>query len=902
LRFTVQELHKLAHLQGFTALSLQEAEYLTRDFDGWIAGILLSSSLGYTQMQPQAPSHREKWGTLASLADRQHLSAYIDGEVYRQERATYEFLQATSILDYLTPRYCNEFLEITDAAERLVYAEQQGLFVTRSEEHREGGEAGTYIYHPILRKLCREKLRLQEFERYRELQRRAASLFHKDRKYEQALLHALEAQEYTLAVNILIPLASGLVDQGEEEVVASWLDLFPASLQEQNPWLLLLRVTIYLARNEYTQVPALLASVEAGSEKMSDIHLSTKVRLARSKWLFYRGEFRAAQELCQQVLEALPVDEDDLRIKAYQRLGVCCIVGNGRISEGIVYLQQALQLNNSQKKESQAATLHRLLANAYGWIGNYTLANYHQTRALQIWEKLDKPRGIIHSLTSLGLLNLRQGLTGPAEEMLTRALHLARDVYHFTNGEAYALVALGELHCTLAHYIQSLTYLEEGLRLARQCDDHYLIHCTLCSLATTYLFIGEIQTSQFLLQQITLEKQEEQSYEGLLYHVTRAMLFLAQQTYEQVWQALDQAVKLGKYTGIQFLYVQALLLQVLFHDRQQQVQEAFQIIGQVLELNKKGDFDYMLELMSRRYPELQKLLQRNLSEPLAQLTPQDSQLSGLAPADPVLQFPERALGKLSIMAFGEPKVLIDSTAITHWHLTRSLELFFFLLEKTHSVKMDQIIDALWPNTTSEQIETTVRTAIYYLRKAIGKACVVYHVGLYSLNLSAVYNKAIWYDVALFEEQYAKGKKALEDEDEETASLAFTEVVKLYQGDYAQSFYSNRCITRREQLRSVYMDAHQQLALIAWHHERWEDSLQHWRHLLALDPCLEKAHHGIMRCYLRQGNRELALRQYQRCLQSLQEELQAVPGPSIQKLYQRVLQITDQGHKSIDSRQ
>lgn len=59
-------------------------------------------------------------------------------------------------------------------------------------------------------------------------------------------------------------------------------------------------------------------------------------------------------------------------------------------------------------------------------------------------------------------------------------------------------------------------------------------------------------------------------------------------------------------------------------------------------------------------------------------------------------------------------------------------------------------------------------------------------------------------------------------------------------------------------------------------------------MLVLDNLLEDAHYGLMRCYLKQGKRSLALRQYQRCSTILRDELGITPGATIQRLYQRLV--------------
>ena len=113
------------------------------------------------------------------------------------------------------------------------------------------------------------------------------------------------------------------------------------------------------------------------------------------------------------------------------------------------------------------------------------------------------------------------------------------------------------------------------------------------------------------------------------------------------------------------------------------------------------------------------------------------------------------------------------------------------------------------------------------------------------------------------------------------------MVALYRGDYGRPFYNDWCTLRREELRTAYLEARHHLAELAWQAEAWDESAQHWRHMLLLDNCLEEAHSGLIRCYLRQGKRGAALRQYQSCQEIFQQELGIQPGPALQHLYERL---------------
>lgn len=900
LRFTSQELYELAHLQNITTFSLTEAEQLANMFDGWIAGILLGSRLGYAQFHRAVPLQAEQWTTLLPGRDSTHLLAYITGEVFKHETAIYEFLRKTSILARLTPEHCNALLEIDDAAERLVYAEQQGLFVVRDRESAGATSSAEYVCHPALRQVFAEHLQQQAPDDYQMLHLRAARILHAHQQYEQALMHACSAQQYRFAADIIVERAAAIVYEEHGDMILHWLKLLPEDIFKQYPQLLVIAANIHLRHGEFALVSPLLDTADslvqmlpAEEDERASARLHAELSIARGHLSFFQGEFLQTQKLCQQALALLPSDERKLRIRAFQYLGVSLIAGTGQVHEGITQLHRALQMSRSQENQRQIATLHRLIANAYSWIGNHVLAEYHQTRAFQIWEQLNNSRGMIYCLTSMGLLKMRQGFTQRAEELLHRALHEARDILHFKSGEAYALVALGDVCNSLGHYTEALNYLEDGLSLARACEDRYLICCALCYLALPYVFLDDAQTAHFFLHQVVLKQGETNSFESCLYALTRGTIYLAQQDYDQAQPILEHAADASRRANIQIIYISTLLRLCVCYLRQDKKTPARLTGHRIIELNKKGDFDFFLQVEFRRYTELSAFLnavsETNSLEDEAPPTESPSQ-APLAPlkVSPVAIQPEQESCALQIHALGEPKVLINGIPVTRWRMARAMELFFFLLETGRPVRKDSIIVALWPDQDGEQIDSTVRTTIYYLRKALGESTLRFQSGLYSLNLLQPADRSIWYDVQVFNEHYSAAKKALADEDDDTAAAAFRKMLHVYNGDYVQSFYNDWCIPRRNELRQQHMDAHHQLALIAWRRKDWGDSLQHWQRLLVIDACHEAAHYGIMRCYLQQGKREQALRQFQSCSQILREELQAAPKASLQKLYQSII--------------
>jgi two-component SAPR family response regulator len=244
--------------------------------------------------------------------------------------------------------------------------------------------------------------------------------------------------------------------------------------------------------------------------------------------------------------------------------------------------------------------------------------------------------------------------------------------------------------------------------------------------------------------------------------------------------------------------------------------------------------------------------------------------------------------QLTIQALGEPIVYLHQGPITRWRMARAMELFFYLLDCGRPLGKDTIISALWTEV-DKQTTRTFYSTIYYLRQVLGgESAIVANSGTYALRLDMLYGEEVWYDVATFEGFQMRAKQALNEGRDEEAKVSYLAMVDLYRGDYVQPFYSDWCRTRRDELRSAYLDAHHQLALLAWRAEQFDESIVHWQHMLAFDNWLEQAHYGLMRCYAHQGKRGLALRQYELCKDVLKQEFGTVPGASIQNLYLRLM--------------
>lgn len=923
LKFVAHEIYELACLQGLGHFTETEAEQIAQSFDGWITGILLNTRLGDLQLLGKKGAFGTDWGAPAIRMDRQLLFAYLVNEVFSHVPDAYAFLKEAAFLEWMTPSLCNAFLEISDAARHLAFLEQQGLFVTRRVQALGQIQEPVYVCHPILRELFHEDLRNHDYARFVALHRRAIDCYIDNHAYDMAIPCAFTIQAHDLAATLLEHTYKEMFVTGYFMTLASWIDMLPDHVAEQHPNLLLVRAKLFLASGEYTKALPLLDTISAILEEHSNQAptLFAEMMITRSAILFQQGNYPEAQKLCDQALTFLQEDEVALRTETYLRSGVIAIFLND-VNAGIVVLKKALQYHGHTMETRQRARLHNALANAYDLAGSLILSEYHRTCAAHCWESIHDEWGKIDNQVGWGFLKLHRGDFAEAEQILTEALRSSRGTFHYRRGEAYSLANLGELYLNQNLYQQALSAFEESFALARQIQDAHLMNTTAIDLASTYLLLGDTEIAQMIITYVIHTPASTRplfGYELALWELAQGTVFLQRRQVVEALAYLTHAEGSFRQLGIKREHIQALLRLATCLLIQNERAPALLHVEEAILIARQYNYQPACVLELERFPELMNILQalpensqvwtflkeagldreQTVSLPYAGLPIEPVQEKSSAPTDTLSETKALIVEKshvqvidnlplsVRLCAFGEPAVYVNGTLVTRWRMARTAELLFFLLDINRPAHKEYILASLWPEA-DEQAAQTLRTSIYHLRKILGAKCIISYASTYALDLPALYKENVWYDVATFRENYALAQQKLIEGDKEAAATALQAAIDLYRGDYVQSFYSDWSVPRRRELQQIHMDARHELALIFYEQHSFAECISHWQHLIAIDPCLEEAHYWLMRSYIQQGKRGLALRQYQHCTTSLKDELGIQPGEAIQTLYQEII--------------
>lgn len=202
------------------------------------------------------------------------------------------------------------------------------------------------------------------------------------------------------------------------------------------------------------------------------------------------------------------------------------------------------------------------------------------------------------------------------------------------------------------------------------------------------------------------------------------------------------------------------------------------------------------------------------------------------------------------------------------------------LSKGSICSRSRIIDLLWSSRGEEQGRTSLRQSLYSLKKTFGnKAGSVLQIDRKRIGLNS---DLVETDVGeLWELINSKDGKAPE------------KALALYKGDLLESLvirdreWDDWLIQERENLRSKLADI---LCKLIDRHivESNPDRLIDVGHrLVELDPFREEGHRALMRGYAENNQRALALKQFERCRELLQRELNTGPAAETNKLFTQV---------------
>jgi LuxR family maltose regulon positive regulatory protein len=222
---TFTEAEAADFLRSVMNLDLSSADIATlnRRTEGWIAGLQLAAL--------SMRNSDDLQGFVASFAgSHRYILDYLVEEVFQQQSPELqEFLLKTSILERLTAPLCNAVTGRDDAQQVLAGLDQANLFLMRLDESRQW-----YRYH----RLFRDLLRAQRSDlNLAPLHQKAARWYEQHELLDEAMHHAVAAQDWDKVERLSWPAAGPAIASGRLATAARWFNAIPEERLRSSAWL-----------------------------------------------------------------------------------------------------------------------------------------------------------------------------------------------------------------------------------------------------------------------------------------------------------------------------------------------------------------------------------------------------------------------------------------------------------------------------------------------------------------------------------------------------------------------------------------------------------------------------------------------------------------------------------------
>jgi DNA-binding SARP family transcriptional activator len=247
---------------------------------------------------------------------------------------------------------------------------------------------------------------------------------------------------------------------------------------------------------------------------------------------------------------------------------------------------------------------------------------------------------------------------------------------------------------------------------------------------------------------------------------------------------------------------------------------------------------------------------------------------------------------LRIYLFGSVRILRDDTPAPI-RLTRAVQalLAYLLLDRQRLHPRDSVTGVFWGDLPDDKARACLSTTLWRLRQVIEPKGVprgTYILTTSSGDIGFNSNSDYWLDVAVFESWIGRLLSEPPGSLNEAEVRTLEQVFDLQGADLLEGIFDAWAVAERERLRNVYIHA---LVRMMHHHmagHAFEAAIACGQRALAKDPFREDVHRALMKLYLAEGQRHLAVRQYETCRDALGSELGILPMPETQSLYEQLI--------------
>ena len=311
LKFTEAETGEYLQSTTQQVIDAKTSAYWYKTSEGWITALhfaVLSMSQknkSQSNLSQKNKLNNELLSSDVSIPiDSQYVMEYLFSEVLSSQDAVFrKSLLSSSILD----RFCASLCEVIchpdiSGADFIQRLKKDNLFLIDLDDSR-----AWFRYHHLFQTLLYNHL-LNEFSEkdIAELHSRVSKWFEAHNLIDEAISHALKANDVTMALELLNKFRLAKQDDHLENV-KRWHGLFPTELQNQRAELLLANAWVLHEEYQLMKIIPIINQLDSmfRNEKPDDISLG-ELKLFQGILCYWEGKAEASLKLFRQALKLIP--------------------------------------------------------------------------------------------------------------------------------------------------------------------------------------------------------------------------------------------------------------------------------------------------------------------------------------------------------------------------------------------------------------------------------------------------------------------------------------------------------------------------------------------------------------------------------------------------------------------
>jgi DNA-binding SARP family transcriptional activator len=549
------------------------------------------------------------------------------------------------------------------------------------------------------------------------------------------------------------------------------------------------------------------------------------------------------------------------------------------------YAKEALAYAEKTQNKEHLAHVYRCISEGYMRLGKLLPALDYRMNNLKIIQELGLKKYEAFAMKEVGVLYQMMNSEAEALKYFLHARQIFQDIQDHI-GEAVVAKSLGEVYQKWGDYDIALDFYQQSdVMLGNMGNKKFRLEA--------WLSMANLYTERDALSQNALSQSRDAASDKETGDSQRAE------------QALRFALTLAEETQLKKVIadVRLKLADLLKSQGQRDESETHYRIGQSLrrelaqEESAKRAQELILEIEVDRIQKeavqhgvekkLLSVLEKAVRQtPAPHLKESDSKKetdSKKQASSSVVAITVTTLGTFSVR-FGEKEMQVED-----WQRKRARQVFKYLLMRYgKSVTVDELLDAIWPDSDAKSAEILLATSLTQVRKALAIYMPKHRFiktrdrsYLLQFNADAEHGAITTIDFLEFKSLIENARKALSNQEKRAR---YEKALAHYGGEFLREDAMEEWTSyERETLKDAYLSAAGFLADHAFAEKDYSTAHSLARKMLDQDATLEKAYQVMIKSLLAQSLPAEAQKVFQQCAVAFKKELDSPPPPSIVKL-------------------